>query len=99
MTKKPLRNNNPGGDDMIAMNCSQLRVNMKTYLDKVTDDFETLLIIRKGNRNVVVLSEKTYNNMLENMYLMSEKANYDWLMESKDQYESGKPKRHELIDE
>ena len=61
---------------------------MKTYPDKVTDDFETLLITRKENKNVVVLSEETYNNMLENMYLMSEKANYDRLMESENQYET-----------
>jgi len=94
-----VRYNRIGGDDMIALNYSQLRDNMKTYLDKVTEDFETLFITRKENKNVVVLSEKTYNNMLENMYLMGEKANYDWLMESKNQYESGKLERHELIDE
>ena len=84
---------------MIALNYSQLRDNMKKYLDKVTEDFETLFITRKENKNVVVLSEETYNNMLENIYLMGEKANYDWLMESKAQYELGKLERHELIDE
>ncbi len=84
---------------MIALNYSQLRENMKMYLDKVTDDFETLFITRKENKNVVVLSEEAYNNMIENTYLMGEKANYDWLMESKAQYESGKAECHELIDE
>ena len=84
---------------MIALNYSQLRENMKMYLDKVTDDFETLFITRKENKNVVVLSEEAYNNMIENTYLMGEKANYDWLMESKAQYESGKAESHELIDE
>ena len=84
---------------MIALNYSQLRDNMKTYFDKVTDDFEILFITRKENRNVVVISEEMYNNLLENMYVMGEKANYDWLMESKAQYEAGKTERHQLIDE
>ena len=84
---------------MIALNYSQLRENMKTYLDMVTDDFETLVITRKENKNVVVISEEAYNNLLENIYIMGEKANYDWLMESKAQYESGKTEKHQLIDE
>ena len=84
---------------MIALNYSQLRENMKTYLDMVTDDFETLVITRKENKNVVVISEEAYNNLLENIYIMGEKANYDWLMESKAQYESGKAEKHQLINE
>lgn len=84
---------------MIALNYSQLRDNMKTYLDKVSEDNEILFITRKENKNVIILSEESYNNMLENMYLMGEKANYDWLMQSKSQYGSGKFERHELIDE
>lgn len=27
--------------------------------------------------------EETYNNLMENVYVMGNKANYDWLMESK----------------
>ena len=84
---------------MIALNYSQLRDNMKTYLDKVSEDNEILFITRKENKNVIILSEESYNNMLENMYLMGEKANYDWLMQYKSQYGSGKFERHELIDE
>ena len=30
----------------------------------------------------------SYNNFLENLYIMGNKANYDWLMESKAQLES-----------
>ena len=84
---------------MIALNYSQLRENMKTYLDKVTDDFETLVITRKENRNVVVMSEESYNNLLEYVYIASDKANYDWLMKSKAQYEAGYAERRCLIDE
>ena len=42
------------------------------------------------NKNVVMLSEESYNNLMENAYIMGNKANYDWLMESKAQLERGK---------
>lgn len=30
------------------------------------------------------------NNLMENLYVMGNKVNYDWLMESKEQLETGK---------
>ena len=36
-----------------------------------------------------MLSEETYNNLMENLYVRGNKANYDWLMESKAQLENG----------
>lgn len=74
---------------MLAVNYTNLRDNMKAYMDKVTDDYETMIVTRKDNKNVVMLSEEAYNNLMENVYVMRNKANYDWLMESKAQLESG----------
>ena len=74
---------------MFAVNYTNLRDNMKTYMDKVTDDYETMIVTRKNNKNVVMLSEESYNNLMENVYIMGNKANYDWLMESKAQLERG----------
>ena len=48
-----------------------------------------MIVTRKDNKNVVILSEETYNNLMENVYVMGNKANYDWLMESKAQLENG----------
>ena len=45
---------------------------------------------RKNGNNIVMMSEDTYNNLIENSYLTQNKKNYDWLMESKKQLESGK---------
>ena len=72
---------------MLAVNYTNLRENMKSYMDRVTDDYETLIVTRKDNKNVVMLSEEAYNNLMENAYIMGNKANYDWLMESKSQLE------------
>ena len=83
---------------MIAINYSQFREKMKMYLDLVTEDYEALVITRKNNKNVVVISEETYNNLLENIYVMGDRTNFDWLMESKQQLEQGKYSPRELIE-
>lgn len=83
---------------MIATNYSQVRDNLKCYMDKVAEDYEPVIITRKNNKNVVMISEEAYNNMLENMHLMGNKANYDWLMESKRQLENGNVKIHEILE-
>lgn len=73
---------------MLAVNYTNLRDNMKAYMDRVTDDYETVIVTRKDNKNIVMLSEESYNNLMENAYIMGNKANYDWLMESKSQLEN-----------
>ncbi len=83
---------------MLAVNYTNLRENMKSYMDKVTDDYETLIVTRKNDKNVVMISEEAYNNLLENAYITSSKANFDWLMESKKQLEEGKLVKKELIE-
>ena len=83
---------------MLAVNYTTLRENMKSYMDKVTDDYETMIVTRKDNKNVVMLSEESYNNLMENVYIMGNKANYDWLMESKRQLEKGNTSTHDLIE-
>lgn len=83
---------------MLAVNYTTLRENMKTYMDKVTDDYETMIVTRKDNKNVVMLSEESYNNLMENVYIMGNKANYDWLMESKSQLENGNISTHNLVE-
>lgn len=81
---------------MLAVNYTTLRENMKTYMDKITDDYETMIVTRKDNKNVVMLSEETYNNIIENIYVMGNKNNYDWLIESKTQLEDGMISTHKL---
>ena len=71
---------------MLAVNYTTLRENMKSYMDKVTDDY------------VVMLSEESYNNLMENIHVMGNKANYDWLMESKAQLEKGTISTHNLVE-
>ena len=84
---------------MRAINYTTLRENMKTYMDKVSEDYETMIVTRKNNKNIVMLSEETYNNLIENIYVMGNKENYDWLMESKEQLEKGHCFKYEIIED
>lgn len=83
---------------MVAVNYTNLRDNMKMYMDKVTDDYETMIVTRKDNKNVVMISEESYNNLMENIYVMGNKENYDWLMKGKAQLENGQCSVHELVE-
>lgn len=74
---------------MLAVNYTMLRDNMKNCMDRVTDEYETMIVTRKNNKNVVMISEESYNTLLENLHLIENGANYNWLMESKKQLEDG----------
>ncbi|MDH6364322.1 antitoxin YefM [Enterococcus sp. PF1-24] len=75
---------------MLATNYSNFRENMKKYLDEVTNDFTSIIITRKNDENVVILSEKEYQNLIENQYVLGNKKNKSWLDESKRQLEQEK---------
>ena len=82
---------------MISTDYDSFRNTLEFFLDKVTDCSETVLVAGENNKNVVLLSEKSYSNMMENIHAMGSEANYSWLIESKKQLESGSASPHELI--
>ncbi len=84
---------------MIATNYSNIRNNFKKYCDKATRDYETIIVTRKNDENVVLMSEAEYNNLMENLYIMSNKDYYNELLKSKKEAETGKLEVHELIEE
>ena len=48
---------------MLAVNYSTIRENLKSYCDKVTDDCETVIVTRKGEKNVVIISLEEWNEL------------------------------------
>lgn len=75
---------------MIAANFSEFRSGLKSYLDSVEDDNETLIIKRKSGKGTVMISLDEYNSIMETMHLLSSKKNADRLYESIEQMKSGK---------
>ena len=83
---------------MIATNYSEVRNNLKAYCDKATKDYETIIITRKNNENVVLMIEEEYNNLMENLYIKSNLKYYQKLVESIKEVEKGNVKEHDLIE-
>jgi len=50
---------------MLAVNYSTIRNNLKGYCDKVTEDDETVIVTRKDEKNVVIISLEQYNEMMK----------------------------------
>lgn len=48
---------------MLAVNYSTIRENLKAYCDKVTDDNETVIVTRKDEKNVVIISLDEWNEL------------------------------------
>lgn len=46
---------------MIVANYSTVRDNLKSYCDKVTDENETVIVTRKDEKNVVIISLDEWN--------------------------------------
>lgn len=74
---------------MLAANYTEFRTELKSYLDNVEDNNETLIIKRKTGKGTVLISLKEYNSIMETVHLLSSKANADRLYESIQQMKSG----------
>lgn len=48
---------------MLAVNYSTIRDNLKSYCDNVVDNRETVIVTRKGERNVVLISLDEWNEL------------------------------------
>lgn len=59
---------------MKTANYSELRNNLKSYLDSVVNDSEPLLVHRSGSEAVVVIPLDEYNWMKETEYIMKSPA-------------------------
>lgn len=52
-----------GVNELIAVNYSTIRNRPKDYCDKATDENEVVVVTRKDEKNVVIMSHEHYNAM------------------------------------
>ena len=79
---------------MPAVNYSTMRNNLKDYCDKASDQQETVIVTRKNEKNVVLMSLEKYNRLVKaarNIEYLS------MLDRGIAQLDAGKGQEHELI--
>ncbi len=75
---------------MEAVNYSDFREKLKTYLDMSYNNHEAIVITRKEGKNMVVMSVEDYNSIMETNYLLSNEANAEHLFKSMKQAKEGR---------
>lgn len=80
---------------MLAVNYSTIRNNLKTYCDRVVDENEIVIITRKEEKNVVLVSLNDYNKMMRIIRNAEYLGKIDRGIE---QISSGRGQIHELIE-
>lgn len=75
---------------MRTANYTELRNNLKSYLDGVVNDSEPLLVHRAGNESVVIISLDEYNSIKETEYIMKSPAMMDVIREGEKEMKEGK---------
>lgn len=85
---------------MEAVTYSTFRGNLRSYLDKTMEDAEPLLVTSKNpEANVVVINARDYDNLIENLSILSNGYLMDKIRRGKEQFERGDVVVHELVDD
>ena len=71
---------------------SALRGNLASYLDKVTDDREIVIVRRRGSRDVALIHADELSSILETAHLLRSPKNAERLMESLQEMDRGEGK-------
>ncbi len=83
---------------MDSINYSELRANLKTTMDRVSENHEPVIITRKNRSNLVLLSYEDYSAIEETAYLLRSPRNAQRLRESIKSFNEGKGLERELIE-
>ncbi|MBT8219543.1 MAG: type II toxin-antitoxin system prevent-host-death family antitoxin [Bacteroidia bacterium] len=83
---------------MKVVNYTELRTNLKHWLNSVIDDVEEVVIKRKNQKDLVLISLEEYNALVETNYLLSGK-NREVLLTSLDEVKKGGKEYQDLIEE
>ncbi|MDR2814672.1 MAG: type II toxin-antitoxin system prevent-host-death family antitoxin [Prevotellaceae bacterium] len=75
---------------MRTANYTELRSNLKGYIDSVVENTDTLLVNRGGGTGVVIMSLDEYNAIKETEYIMRSQAMMDIIRKGEQEIKEGK---------
>jgi antitoxin YefM len=84
---------------MITTTLSDFRKDIKNYFDRVTQNFETLIINRGKDNGVVIMSLAEYNSLQATQHELSSRINQQRLDSAIEKLKSGNSFTKELIEE
>lgn len=83
---------------MKAVSYTAARQNLAKTMDQVCQDHSPIIITRKTNDSVVLMSLEDYTALQETAYLLRSPKNTSRLIESINQLEGGKGHERELVE-
>jgi antitoxin YefM len=83
---------------MRTTNYTDLRNNLKNYLDKVINDSEPLIVHRSGNESVIVISLDEYNSIKETEYIKSSPIMIERIKAAENDIQAGRGKAIKTAD-
>jgi antitoxin YefM len=84
---------------MLTTTLSDFRKDIKRYFDKVTQNFETLIINRGKDNGIVIMSLAEYNSLCSTQHELSSKHNEQRLDTAIEKLKSGKSSIKKLIED
>lgn len=83
---------------MLTTSISDFRKDIKSYLDKVSNNFETLIINRGKDSGVVIISLDEYNSLNATQYELSSRSNEKRLDSAIEKLKNGDSFTKDLMD-
>lgn len=83
---------------MITTTISNFRKDIKRYLDRVTENFETLIINRGKDTGVVIMSLDEYNSLTATQHELSSRINEQRLDSAIEKLSKGQAFQKDLIE-
>jgi len=83
---------------MLTTTLSDFRKNIKSYLDNVTNNFETLIINRGKDLGVVIMSLDEYNSLSATQHELSSQINEKRLDSAISKFKTGDSFQKDLAD-
>ena len=85
-------------NNMLTTTISDFRKDIKRYFDRVTDNFETLIINRGKDTGIVIMSLEEYNSLCATQHELSSKANEKRLDSAIEKLKDGSSFKKKLIE-
>ena len=80
---------------MITATYTDLRSNLKGYLDRVVNDSDNVIVNRGNGSAVVIMSMEEYESMVETAYIMSQPELVDAIRKGDEDVRNG---NYEVVD-